>query len=126
MWDVTELKEIPLLPKQRGLVNLIYSNSNENWMFDATLNYVGKSRIPQHESINKEYSEPFSVINCQITHKLNDFDFYIGGENLLEYKQDNPILNYENPTSDSFDASLIWAPVNGRRIYFGLRYKLPI
>ena len=126
MWDVTELKEIPLLPKQRGLVNLIYSNSNENWMFDATLNYVGKSRIPQHESINKEYSEPFSVINCQITHKLNDFDFYIGGENLLEYKQDNPILNYENPSSDSFDASLIWAPVNGRRIYFGLRYKLPI
>jgi len=58
--------------------------------------------------------------------KLNDFDFYIGGENLLEYKQDNPILNYENPSSDSFDASLIWAPVNGRRIYFGLRYKLPI
>ena len=26
-------------------------------------------------------------------------------ENLLEYKQDNPILNYENPSSDSFDAS---------------------
>ena len=45
---------------------------------------------------------------------------------VLEYKQDNPILNYENPSSDSFDASLIWAPVMGRRIYFGLRYKLPI
>ena len=73
-------------------------------VFDVTLNYVERVEF-QHESINKEYSEPFSVINCQITHKFNDFDFYIGGENLLEYKQDNPILNYENPSSDSFDAS---------------------
>ena len=124
-WDVTELKEISFLPKDRGLLNLIFTNTKENWFFDATLNYVGKSRIPQHESINKEYSDPFSVINCQITHKYKDFDFYIGGENLLEYKQENPILDYENPSSDSFDASLIWAPVMGRTIYFGLRYKLP-
>ena len=42
IWDVTELKEIPLLPKQRGLVNLIYSNSNENWMFDATFKLCWK------------------------------------------------------------------------------------
>ena len=124
MWDVTELKEIAFLPKQRGLANLIYSNLKENWFFDATFNYIGKSRIPKHESINKEYSDPFSLINCQITHKINNFDLYVGGENLLEYKQENPILGFDDPQSDSFDASMIWAPVNGRRIYFGLRYRL--
>ena len=124
MWDVTELKEIAFLPKQRGLANLIYSNLKENWFFDATFNYIGKSRIPKHESINKDYSDPFSLINCQITHKINNFDLYVGGENLLEYKQENPILGFDDPQSDSFDASMIWAPVNVRRIYFGLRYRL--
>ena len=55
---------------------------------------------------------------------VNNFDFYIGAENLLSYTQENPILDYDNPNSELFDASLIWAPVMGRKIYFGLRYKL--
>ena len=124
MWDYTELKEIPLLPKQRGLFNLTFSNLKENWLFDATLNYIGKSRIPYHQEISKEYSDPFSLINCQITNKINKFDFYLGVENLLEYKQENPIIGYNNSESDLFDASLIWAPTMGRRVYFGIRYKL--
>ena len=88
------------------------------------VNYIGKSRIPRHESIDSEYSDPFSLINCQITKKANNFDFYIGVENLLSYTQENPILDSYNPSSDKFDASLIWSPVTGRKIYFGLRYKL--
>ena len=43
MWDVTELKEI-LLPKQRGLANLIYSNLKRTG-FDATFNYIGRAEF---------------------------------------------------------------------------------
>ena len=123
-YDFSSLLETPLLPKNRALINLAYSNNAADWLFDATLNYIGKSRIPSHESIDSEYSDPFSLINCQITKKANNFDFYIGVENLLSYTQENPILDSYNPSSDKFDASLIWAPVMGRKIYFGLRYKL--
>jgi len=123
-YDFSSLLETPLLPKNRALINLAYSNKATDWLFDATLNYIGKSRIPRHESIDSEYSDPFSLINCQITKKVNNFDFYIGVENLLSYTQENPILDSYNPSSDKFDASLIWAPVMGRKIYFGLRYKL--
>ena len=123
-YDFSSLLETPLLPKNRALINLAYSNNAADWLFDATLNYIGKSRIPSHESIDSEYSDPFSLINCQITKKVNNFDFYIGVENLLSYTQENPILDSYNPSSDKFDASLIWAPVMGRKIYFGLRYKL--
>ena len=49
---------------------------------------------------------------------------YVGGENLLAYTQDNPILDSENPTSSAFDASLIYAPINGRMIYAGFRFKI--
>lgn len=123
-YDFSSLLETPLLPKNRALINLAYSNKAADWLFDATFNYIGKSRIPSHESIDTEYSDPFSLINCQITKKVKDFDFYIGVENLLSYTQENPILDSYNPSSDKFDASLIWAPVMGRKIYFGLRYKL--
>ena len=56
--------------------------------------------------------------------KFNVFDIYLGGENLLGYTQENPIISASNPSSDKFDASLIYAPVNGRMIYLGFRYKL--
>jgi hypothetical protein len=49
---------------------------------------------------------------------------YLGGENLLSEMQENPIIDAENPNSDVFDASLIYAPVMGRVIYAGLRYKI--
>ena len=123
-YDFSSLLETPLLPKDRALINLAYSNKDADWLFDATWNYIGKSRIPRHELIDAEYSDPFYLINCQITKKINNFDFYIGIENLLSYTQENPILDSYNPNSDKFDASLIWAPVMGRKIYFGLRYKL--
>ena len=122
--DYSSLLETPLLPKNRALINLAYSNKTASWLFDATLNYIGKSRIPMHELIESQYSDPFSLINCQITKKINKFDFYIGAENLLSYTQENPILDSYNPSSNKFDASLIWAPVMGRNVYFGLRYKL--
>jgi hypothetical protein len=120
----SSLLETPLLPKDRALINLAYSNKDADWLFDATWNYIGKSRIPRHELIDAEYSDPFYLINCQLTKKINNLDFYIGAENLLSYTQENPILDSYNPNSDKFDASLIWAPVMGRKIYFGLRYKL--
>ena len=58
----------------RALINFSYSNRNTDWLFDATWNYIGKSRIPMHELITTQYSDPFALINCQLTHKLNDFD----------------------------------------------------
>ena len=49
---------------------------------------------------------------------------YIGGENLTNFTQPNPIINADNPFEDGFDASLIWGPVMGRNIYVGVRYKI--
>ncbi len=98
-YDFSSLLETPLLPKDRALINLAYSNRDADWLFDATWNYIGKSRIPMHELIDAEYSDSFSLINCQVTKKVNNFDFYIGAENLLSYTQENPILDYDNPNS---------------------------
>ena len=115
----------PLVPKNRALVNLAYATEQLNkWMFDLTWNYIGESRIPEHQLVDKTTSEPFYVINSQVTKKFKNFDVYLGGENLLSYRQESPILGSDDPYGDDFDASLIWAPVMGRLIYTGIRLKI--
>jgi hypothetical protein len=123
-------KIAPLTPKNRALVNMSYATNFDKWMFDLTWNYIGESRVPSYFPSETDYlfpekmSDPFYLINAQVTKKFKHFSVYVGGENLLSYTQDNPIIDAGNPFSSAFDASLIYAPVMGRMIYTGLRYKI--
>jgi hypothetical protein len=64
-------------------------------------------------------------MNAQVSKGWNDnFEIYLGGENLLNFRQDNPILAADDPFGDFFDSSLVWGPVFGRKLYVGLRYRL--
>jgi outer membrane receptor for ferrienterochelin and colicins len=124
-------KIAPLTPKNRALVNMSYATNFDKWMFDLTWNYIGESRVPSYkiddlfgDYRSEHMSDPFYLINAQVTKKFKDFSIYVGGENLLSYTQENPIIDAGNPTSSAFDASLIYAPVMGRMIYTGLRYKI--
>jgi hypothetical protein len=76
------------------------------------------------QKIDEEFSKQFNLYNAQITKRFRHFDVYLGGENMLDYKQYNPILDANTPDSPIFDASLIYAPINGRMIYVGFRYKI--
>jgi outer membrane receptor for ferrienterochelin and colicins len=119
-----EIKEIPLTPKDRALINMAYATNFDKWMFDVTANYIGESRIPSHSKINEEFSNPFSLYNAQITKRFRNFDVYLGAENIRDSKQKTPILGANTPDSPIFDASLIYAPINGRMIYAGFRFKI--
>ncbi|MEM7103718.1 MAG: TonB-dependent receptor [Bacteroidota bacterium] len=121
------LMEAPFVAKHRAFINLGYK-TRSNWAFDMTLNWQGQKRIPSTESFLPVYQRPeispdFVVINAQISKNWHDkFEIYLGGENLLNFQQDNPIISSEDPFGEFFDSSLVWGPVFGRNIYFGLRY----
>jgi hypothetical protein len=125
-------KTAPLTPKYRALFNMAYATNFDKWKFDVTTNYIGESRIPDHYEmidenlilVSDKISDPFYLFNAQVTKKFRKFDMYVGGENLLSETQDKPILMADNPNSPHFDASLIYAPINGMMIYAGLRYKI--
>ena len=117
-------KVVPLLPERHALFNVAYATNFEKWRFDVTANYIGRSRIPSHVEIKEEFSHPFNLYNAQITKRFRYFDVYLGGENILDHKQNTPILDANTPDSPIFDASLIHAPVRGRMIYVGFRYKI--
>lgn len=125
-----ELMEKPFVSTHRAFANFAYETRN-SWKFDFTVNWKGQKRVPTTAANPPQYqrvaqSPNFFLLNAQITKVWKErFDVYLGSENLLNYKQENPIIAADQPFSEFFDASLIWGPVMGRNIYLGLRYRIP-
>jgi len=49
---------------------------------------------------------------------------YLGSENIGSFTQKNPIVDVANPYGNKFDATMIWGPTHGRKIYLGMRWAL--
>ena len=124
----------PVQPKNRFFANLSYETSlQENgaqWKFDATFNNIGKQRLPNTSSNPSQYqivefSDPFQLLNSQVTRVFSDqFEVYVGAENLTNVQQKNPILASDNPFGPYFDTTIVYQPIFGRAIYAGLRFKI--
>jgi len=118
--------EKPMTPRFRGLLNLAYATKFRKWVFDFTAQLNGPVRLPNKAGYlgATEYSPTYPVFFAQVTKNTKRFDIYAGLENLTNYRQANPIINYENPFVKGFDASQVWGPLAGRYIYAGLRLRL--
>ncbi|MBT4412733.1 MAG: TonB-dependent receptor plug domain-containing protein [Polaribacter sp.] len=123
----------PIQPQNRFFANLSYETELENekqWRFDATFNIIGKQHLP-NTSINPvqyqlpESTESYQLLNSQITRVFsNRFELYLGGENLTNVQQKNPILASDDPFGSNFDTTIVYAPIFGRTFYAGLRFKI--
>jgi outer membrane receptor protein involved in Fe transport len=117
--------------KNRVLFNISYATKFEKWKFDFTWQYNGKRRIPDasHEHVHtinspEIFAPAFSNLNAQITKQFKRWEMYLGGENLANFTQANPIINAKDPFGKHFDASMVWGPIIGRMIYTGMRWKI--
>lgn len=122
-----------LVAKHRAFINFSYETRKKNWLFDFTTQYNGSKRLPGTTSNPAEYqraafSPEFFNLLGQITYlkkfETQELHVYLGVENLLNYKQNNPIVSSENPFGKYFDASMVWGPIYGRMLYAGLRFKI--
>ena len=124
----------PLVPDHRFFANLGYETkkkvNDSQWKFDLTYNWIGEQRLPNTSSNPIQYqlaqnSESYSLMNAQITKVFSKkFEVYLGGENLTNMRQKNPILASDNPFGNHFDSTIIYAPIFGRMFYSGLRFKI--
>ncbi|MCO6479030.1 MAG: TonB-dependent receptor [Phaeodactylibacter sp.] len=126
--DYTEEQlQKPLVSKHRAFINTAYSTAND-WKFDFTLNWQGAKRLPSTagnplEFQRQNYSPDFLLANAQVSKGWNDnFEIYLGSENLFNFMQPDPIISSSDPFGPYFDSSLVWGPVFGRNIYIGMRY----
>jgi len=123
-------KIYPLRPQHRGLLGLSYTTPKEHWRFNTSLNWFGKTRIPttaSNEPMNQRSlrSKDWFQLNAQVTFVWKAWEVYIGGENLINFIQQQPIISGGEPMSAQFDASLVWGPLRGAMAYAGFRYSLP-
>jgi hypothetical protein len=122
-----------MVSKNRAFINFAYETKNNHWQFDFTTQYNGEKRLPltkanpvefQRENYSPEFFNLLGQITYQTKLKKSDFNIYLGVENLLNYKQTNPIVSSDLPFNKYFDASMVWGPIYGRMLYLGLRLKI--
>ncbi len=126
--------EKPLTPKNRIFANAAYeTKQKENgsqWKFDATYNWIGEQRFSSttdNPTIYQldDYSPTVGTLNAQITKVFSDkFELYLGGENMTNVKQNNPIVSSENPFGPNFDTTFVYGPIFGSMYYAGLRFRI--
>lgn len=123
-----QLREVPLVTRGRGLMNISYELPRRHWKFNYTLVYEGQKALQfvylPESGIRDTRSPEFITMNAQATKIFKRFEIYGGAENILDFRQENPIINSADPFGNNFDATNIWGPIAGRRIYLGLRFSI--
>lgn len=115
-----KLRDKPLSSRYKGLVTATYKTPLEIWQFDLTLQINGDGRMPDGFGTFDAYP----ILNAQILKWFRWGNIYIGGENLTNFKQKNPIIGCHDPWGENFDATMIWGPVDGIMVYAGIKWKL--
>jgi outer membrane receptor for ferrienterochelin and colicins len=126
--------QMPLQAQNRFFANLEFQthikDKGQQWKFDTTFNWIGKQQLPNTVTNPiadrlPDFSNPYSLFNGQVTRTFSStFEMYVGGENIGNYKQENPILGTHNPFGMHFDTSIVYAPIFGQMYYTGLRFKI--
>ncbi|MFI1771976.1 TonB-dependent receptor [Thalassobellus citreus] len=126
--------EKPLIPKHRLFANASYETQvkegGKQWKFDATYNWLGKQRFSSTVSNPLQYqlaanTPSLATLNAQVTKVFSSkFEVYLGGENMTNVRQKNPILGADNPFGANFDSTFVYGPIYGSNYYAGLRFKI--
>jgi len=128
-----KLQQKPLISPHKALLNLNYALRYDKWKFNLTFQYNSPMRMPDMSSNPEEYrpavnkngkSPDWVMMNAQVTKKFRLWELYIGGENMLNKRQENPIISADNPFGEYFDASVIYMPITGIMGYVGVRVSL--
>ncbi len=123
------LQEKPMVSLYKGLASVAYATKFDKWKFDLTCQVNGPQRLPNTSKMPAKlqrpgYSPVFVNLLAQVTKKFKYFEVYLGGENLTNFRQTDPIVEYWKPYHTHFDGSMVWGPVTGITAYAGIRVAL--
>ena len=118
--------ERPLVSRYKALINLQYATNMRKWTFDLTAQLNGPARIPTQTGDLKDSKESpiYPMLFAQVSRRIKKWEIYAGCENILNFKQPNPIISGDDPYSTDFNSSLVWGPLMGYKVYLGVRFNL--
>ena len=124
----------PLTPRNRVFANASYetelTEKGTQWKFDATYNWLGEQRFASTSSNPVQFqlsnnTPTVATLNAQVTKVFSPkFEVYLGGENITNTRQDNPIVSADDPFGSNFDTTFVYGPIFGSMYYAGLRLKI--
>lgn len=140
-----------LSEKVTGTWSVSYKIQPLKLLIDYTGNAYGPMELPLLSPTDprKQYSPWWSIQNIQLNYYgIKGFEIYSGIKNIFDwtpFKENNPfiiarthdpfdkkvqldkngqiIINKENPYGLSFDPTYVYAPLQGVRLFFGVRYS---
>ena len=129
--------------KFKGIISTSYQTPLKTWQFDLTAQFNGEGRMPDGFVVPTGSKQYRTLANGQIYHKwypqllgqitkyFRTWSIYLGAENMTNFRQDNPIVgnqlgdtHFVDTESANYDASMIWAPIHGWKMYLGFRWAL--
>ena len=148
-----QLRDKPLQNKFKGIITTSYQTPLKTWQFDLTAQFNGEGRMPDGfvvptgskqyftDEYGQIYHKWYPQLLGQVTKFFRTWSIYLGAENMTNFTQDNPIVGerlsgdkamrqeakgagFVNPYSANYDASMIWAPIHGWKLYVGFRWAL--
>jgi outer membrane receptor for ferrienterochelin and colicins len=123
-------------PNFSGTFQVSYTIERYKLTIDWTGQVYGPMRLPiLPNDFRPEYSPWFTLQNIQLTQKVNTrLTIYGGIKNIFDFLPKNPIMRpfdpfdknitVNNPNGYTFDPSYNYAPVQGLRLFMGVRYVI--
>ncbi|NOT36636.1 MAG: TonB-dependent receptor [Saprospiraceae bacterium] len=127
----TGFRDQVMIPKWRGLLSIDFESTDKKWLCNFATHYIGKMRLPDktyypgdliHD--HREYSKPYFHLQAQANYTYQLWEFYVGCENITNYTQHQAIIDPLNSSGPFFNASEIYAPINGIKPYIGFKYRI--
>jgi len=120
---------LPFNPGHRFNSAASFMPLHKKWHLDANVHWYGKQRLPDTKNNPVVYqmpgqSKPYTIVNTQFTYSFKKFEAYIGAENIFNFRQNKPIISWQDPFGQHFDTQFAWGPTRGREAYLGVRFTI--
>ncbi|MEN3040633.1 MAG: TonB-dependent receptor [Bacteroidia bacterium] len=123
-----EMRLRPMLPRHRVVTWITWHPLSRRWQMDGIVSWYGPQRLPSTAEKEepyrlRDYTPSYATFTVQLTHRIDQWEIQLAGENLGGFRQSQPVLAADRPFSPQFDASLIWGPIMGRMASLTVRYE---
>lgn len=123
------IRRLPFTIRHRVLSVLSMQTADEAWLGSVTAEWRGAQALPNTAGYPAEFQLPdrgdaYMLVNLHGQYRWEWLDIYAGVENILDFRQMDPIVNAANPFQPYFEPTMAWGPVKGREAYAGFRVRI--
>ena len=136
-WLRSELYEFGVAPSLGNPVefapnwttNVKVGQTGRHWGWNVVAQTVGQMAVPFYDDLRADISDPYALIHASVnrsfvSEKGGRHTLTAGVQNVTDATQRNALIGIEDPFGEAFDASRVYAPLEGRRAFLEWTWRL--